>query len=233
MSDASVLEPTKARRRGANHCARIVVAAPKGGVGKTTIVMALLVCAKQAGLRTAGVNMDEQQSLTNWGKFRETQRQNAPTANIVDIPILTRRLDDYRQVNTEVGAAYDIAIFDTPPGHSHYVKSVQRLCETADVILIPTGTSDVDLNEVIPFGRSIGGDKAVFLLNAVNRRATSYLRARQRLVKTGGALCPVDVPRLEAIHNQFMLGLASPDTGERGADDFVAVWDYIRHQVGV
>src|SRR4051794_23450385 len=232
MGNGTLLEPQRLKPRAKPTCAKVVIAAPKGGVGKTTVVMALLVCARTAGFRVAGVNTDEQPSLTNWGKFREAQRRNPAASGLVDVPILTRRLDDYRQVNREVSNSYDIAFIDTPPGHSHYRGSVQSLCETADLVLIPTGPSDVDLDEVIPFRMQTAGDKAVFLLNAVNRRASSYLRARQRLIKVG-LLCPVDVPRLEVIHTQYKLGLASPDTGDKGADDFTAVWEFVRREVGL
>jgi chromosome partitioning protein len=194
--------------------------------------MALLVCARKAGLRAAGVNVDEQQSLTKWSEYRETQRSRPEGAELVDVPILTRRVDDYRQIALELAGSYDIAFIDTPPGHMHYRNSVHRLCEAADLILIPTGTSELDLGEVIPFRRSTAGDRGVFLLNAVNRRTSALQRAQQRLIKQG-KLCPVNIPRLESIAHQFMLGLAAPDTGERGAEDFTAVWDFVRHEVDV
>lgn len=217
-------------RNKVTSCTTVVVAAPKGGVGKTTVVMALLVCARQAGLRVVGINLDEQPSLTNWGRFRDLQRQNPAAGDILDVPVLTRRVDDYRQIEADIAGKFDLALLDTPPGHAHYRVPVSRICEQADLILIPTGVSDLDLDEVIAFRTGTAGDKGVFLLNAVNRRASSYQRARQRLLRVG-RLCPADVPRLEGIHTQFKLGLASPDTGDRGTDDFGAVWDFVRHEV--
>ena len=75
---------------------KIVVCAPKGGVGKTTMIMGLLVCARAAGLRAIGINMDEQQTLTTWGAYRERSRTLMP--DFVDVPVFARRLDDYRRV---------------------------------------------------------------------------------------------------------------------------------------
>jgi chromosome partitioning protein len=210
-------------------CVKIVVCAPKGGVGKTTIIMGLLVCARNAGKRAIGINMDEQQTLTTWGAYREKARGRIECH---DVPVLARDMDDYRRVMSEV-EDYDLAIFDTPPGHSHFRSAIATLCAQADLIVIPTGASTVDLTEVIPFGEQYAGNRGVFCLNGVNRRTASFQRAQQRLLKSG-RLCPVAIPRLEGIHTYFEKGLTVSDiAGAQGSEDFEAVWNFVRREVAL
>jgi chromosome partitioning protein len=194
-------------------------------VGKTTIIMGLLVCARNAGKRVIGINMDEQQTLTTWGAYREKARERIDCS---DVPVLARDMDDYRRVMAEV-AEYDVAVFDTPPGHSHFRNAIATLCSLADLILIPTGASAVDLTEVIPFGEQYAGSRGVFCLNGVNRRTASFQKAQTRLLKSG-RLCPVAIPRLEGIHIYFEKGLTVGDVGgAQGAD----VWNFVRQEVAL
>ena len=215
---------------GRTPCVKIVVCAPKGGVGKTTIIRGLLVGASKAHIKSIGINLDEQQTLVKWSERRKRQRDNHP--EIVEVEVIQRSIQDYRAVLEDV-APYQLAIFDTPPGHLSFASSIASLCEFADLIIVPTGTSMDDLSETIPFLQRVAGPKGVFCLNKVNRQTTSFRKARQMLVRAG-ELCPIEIPQYEDIHDAFARGLTVLDAERlNGAIDVEAVWDFVRGRVGL
>ncbi len=206
----------------------VAMVAPKGGVGKTTLTMALLVSARRAGLRPLGVGMDFQHSLEKWAALREKQRKTPEGVDFVEIPVQALHVNDYRRLEAVSGA--DVVFVDTPPGHEEAQTSIAALCELAHLVLIPTSTSPVDLSEVIPFHRKMRIERAFFVLNDVNRRTSQYSAARIELMKTG-RLCPVDIPHREAIPLQFLRGLVATDVDEPGSEWFEALWNFVAQEL--
>lgn len=208
----------------------IVVAAPKGGVGKTTVSMSLLVSARRAGMTVLGINMDEQLGLERWFVRRNKAIEENPELVIPEIPICRMSLGEWRTVPTL--SNYDIVLVDTPPGHGESLHAVRSLCSIADLVLIPTSPSGHDLDEVAPFGNKVAPGKSVFVLNKVNRRTRSFATAQKILIKYG-ALCPIELPQFEAISTQFMRGLAITDFHDVGFDSFDGLWHFVRRQLGL
>jgi hypothetical protein len=97
----------------------------------------------------------------------------------------------------------------------------------ADLILIPTTSSTIDLDQAVKFRRRISGEKIFFVLNMVNRRTKSYSAAKLALQKVG-RLCPIDVPFRESIAFNVSLGLTASDVGAPGSEWFDALWDFVR-----
>jgi chromosome partitioning protein len=217
-----------ARRRSAPKL--VVVVAPKGGVGKTTLTMSMLVSARRSGLSVLGVNMDEQASLESWSVRRRRTIERNPTHGIPEIQVMHLEPGDWRRLNDV--RDYDIVIVDTPPGHGDAMHALRSLCGIADLVLIPTSPNGLDLEEIIPFGTSLDANKVVFVLNRVNRRTRSFGQARAELLKEGH-LCPVDIPLLEAIPTQYVHGLATTDYGEAGSEAFEGLWHFVRREVGL
>ena len=84
MPDA--LAKAEPRRSSARAIVRhILVCAPKGGVGKTTISRSLLVCGAHAGLKVHGVDLDPQRGLLNWAERREASRQLLPDIDVAGL----------------------------------------------------------------------------------------------------------------------------------------------------
>ena len=227
--DQTALARRPKRSAKVTHCPLVVVVAPKGGVGKTTLTMSLLVSAAKSGQRTCGISMDYQKSLDTWAIRRQRQRQAVEGADIIDIPVENMNIHDYRRLLAIVDQ--DIVIIDTPPGHGEAQNSIMALCAMADLILIPTSFV------ANGFGRS----PSRFAVNSRERRlglslmgltgAPSRITDPKGVLMKAGRLCPVDIPFLEAIPNQFMRGLASTDQGEGGAEWFEALWDFVRQEV--
>lgn len=209
-------------------CKIVAMVAPKGGVGKTTLTMALLVSARRAGLGVLGIGMDYQHSLEKWSLLRGKQRKTAEGAVFVDVPVQGMHVNDHRRLAAIAGP--DIVLVDTPPGHEEVQTSIAAVCGMADLVLVPTSTSPVDLSEVIPFYRRLQSERAFFVLNDVNRRTSQYSAARAELMKTG-RLCPIDIPHREAIPLQFLRGLVATDVDEPGSEWFEALWSFVAQEL--
>lgn len=228
MSNAGV--DGRAAEQGKGAPKVVVVAAPKGGVGKSTLTMGLLVSARKVGYVAVGVGMDPQNSLQRWSSFRERQRSTSQGADLVEVPVTSLSVHDYRRLLTMTGC--DLVVVDTLPGVGEAINSIISLCELADVVLIPTSSSPMDVDQVVPFRKDIAGNRSWFVLNAANRRTRSFQKAKFGM-QAAGRVCPIEIPKLEAIPDQFLRGLTVSDKGEPGSEDFAALWDFVRYELGL
>jgi chromosome partitioning protein len=115
----------------------IVVAALKGGVGKTTT--AVYLGALAAARRPATVvDSDPQASAADWIESAEDEHLERLT--LVEAPtdrLLMKALD---RIDTE-----EVAVVDTPPGNERLlVKAIER----ADVVVVPTRIGGVETARV-------------------------------------------------------------------------------------
>ncbi|MDP9336016.1 MAG: ParA family protein [Actinomycetota bacterium] len=115
----------------------IVVAALKGGVGKTTT--AVYLGALAAARRPATVvDADPQASAADW--IESAQDEHLERLTLVEAPtdrLLLKALD---RIDTE-----EVAVVDTPPGNERLlVKAIER----ADVVVVPTRIGGVETARV-------------------------------------------------------------------------------------
>jgi len=207
----------------------LLLASAKGGSGKTSTSINLAVAAAHAGLRTATVDMDRQQTLSKWYRQRP---EEAPHIEHFVIP-----LSETKAGLAEIEAADDIdlVIIDTPPGVEDHPEQVRQLVKRADFVLVPTGQGKADIDSVLEWMGFLAreGAKAAFMLNATNRKAKSYEQAKIRLVKAG-ALCPIDVRLLEDLRNVHGTGVGIFEiSGASGTEDLEGVWAFVRQALGV
>jgi chromosome partitioning protein len=206
----------------------LVCASGKGGTGKTTTALNLATIAAAAGLRVALVDMDDQQTLSEWHGLRPE--------GVPDLQLLTMPLVDVGHAIREVGAmtGFDLVIVDTPPGLDQRVR-LRELVQHADFVLVPTTQGPGDIRSVTEFMATLKAlrVKAAFLLNRTNQRWGSYREARRKLNKAG-PLCPVDVRQLRDIEatNSYGVGINEFDRA-KGAEDLEAVWDFVREEMGL
>lgn len=208
----------------------VVVVAPKGGVGKTTLTNSILVSAAKSGFRVLGVDMDGQRSLEQWSTRRQAATRRHPDAGILEVPVRFIPLGDWRDLRSIVG--FDLILVDTPPGHGEMTQPIKSVCGFADLVVIPTSAGGMDLVQVIPFQQSMPPDRSVFVLNRVNTRTNSFKRARHGLLQNG-KVCPVEIPTLDSIQNQFMRGLSSVDFDDPGHEAFDGLWHFVRQEAGL
>ena len=204
----------------------LLVASPKGGVGKSSLCRSLLVSAARQGVRCLGVDLDQQQTLAKWHGRRERIRQTYPECP--EVPVLAVPIADWRTALRETDR-FDFLVIDTPPSIEAQYGATLSLCSAADVVLVPTGATQDDVDSVTPWMRTLNGAdiRASFVLNRANRRVRSYEAIRTKLLQVG-ALCPVEIPLLEDIHVSAGKGLAVPDfIKAKAGETFDALWAYV------
>ncbi|WP_245615429.1 ParA family protein [Muricoccus aerilatus] len=210
----------------------VVMASPKGGVGKSALGRNLLVLAVQAGHQVVAVDLDPQATTKTWVGRRDKVRVSAP--QILPIPVVTGDLSNWRAALRKAEATgADFAVIDTPPSIEADLPAVLGLVKHAHLVLVPTQPSQDDLDSVGPWMRQLRAEKVkgVFVLNRANRRTKSFGVMRAKLLNMG-PLCPVEVPQLEEIMLAAGNGLGVMDmTKANSADTFSALWGYVMQEM--
>lgn len=213
-------------------CRTVMLFAPKGGVGKTTLAAHLLVAGAQAGLSVLGVDFDPQRTLKTWAEVRETDARSAESASF-DVGVAT--LDDWQAVSDSL-EGYDLAVFDLPPGLQGFEARINAFCARVDLILIPTGHTAFDRRSVIPWMDRFGdrGLKSAFAFNRAPQPHVISFRDSKIELMRHGPVVPVDIPLREDVHNATERGLTVIEIDRAKArDEFRMLWEHVRREVGV
>jgi chromosome partitioning protein len=116
----------------------ISIAQQKGGAGKTTVAAHLAVLLSEYGLRVVLMDVDPQQSLTQWFAIRAKMQQGK------DMPLRLVTCDG-AALQGEIAKARkdaDFIIIDSPPHASEDARAAVRY---ADMVIIPMQPSPLDL----------------------------------------------------------------------------------------
>jgi chromosome partitioning protein len=116
----------------------VVIAALKGGVGKTTTSVYLASLAAGGRRASTLVDADPQASAADW----LDRTADAAVASVVVVEAPTERL-----LGKALAAVDDdgVAIVDTPPGHE---RLLAKALELADVVVVPTRVGGVETPRV-------------------------------------------------------------------------------------
>ena len=134
--------PSEARPAIPKRAKWLVLGSGKGGSGKTTTALNLAAFAANEGLKVILVDMDTQETLTQWYSRRP---EEAPPLVLYTIP-LAKAAEAIECVDRQAtDAGVDLVIADTPPGIEDHPKELRLLLDRADYVLVPTtqGTPDV------------------------------------------------------------------------------------------
>jgi len=153
MSLAHVYDPQPAHRLA--HI--IVVGNQKGGAGKSTVAMHILVALMRMGRRTGAIDLDvRQRSLTryieNRGRWIVARGAKLPAPQIFELSESRQRSLDAAEAEEEAGfraalkrlsETCDFIVVDSPGGDSHLAR-LAHAC--ADTLVTPLNDSFVDFD---------------------------------------------------------------------------------------
>jgi chromosome partitioning protein len=207
----------------------LLIASGKGGSGKTSTTLNMAVYAAHEGLRTVIVDLDRQATLTRWYQRRPDE---APS-----ITLWAGSMINASKAMSEIDALdrVDLVVVDTPPGLDDHPEATRLLVARADFVLVPTTQGTADIDSVVEWMKFLRREKAdaSFLMNKVQRNHTRYRNAKLRLNRAG-PLCPVDVRLLDDIEATHDHGVGACEfRRSRGAEDFGAVWDYVKQRMQI
>ncbi len=134
----------------------------KGGAGKTTVLLNLMITARAKGRKTTLIDLDPQRSAEKWADLREIRAKK-------DEPVIVHALvDELNDILDEARERkLDLVMIDTPAAID---KTMIYAAAAADVIVVPTRTSQLDLDaleETLTTLRNMHAlTKAVVVVNA-------------------------------------------------------------------
>ena len=197
----------------------VVIAARKGGSGKTTLAGHLAVQAERAGDGPAAlVDIDPQGSLAAWWNERAAP---TPVFAQATVPGFAEDMERLRDLGIKV------LIVDTPPALTSAIAAVVAL---ADLVLIPSRPSPHDLRSIGATAELVEhlGKPLVFVLNGATPRARINAEALSVLSRHG-MLAPVVVHQridfaASMIDGRTVMELPDPS---RSCEEMERLWSYL------
>lgn len=176
----------------------IVVANPKGGVGKSTLATQLAGCLAAAGHSVMLGDVDRQQSTVPWLRRRASRVPGGA-------PIVSWVIDPRNTLRPPAGVAH--VVLDTPAALQGF--ELQRLLNYADAVLVPLNDSPFDREAAAACIAELRAHPRVATgrvrLGVVGMRVDSRTRGAQALHDWAAAL---DVPLVATLRatQQYVRG---------------------------
>jgi chromosome partitioning protein len=179
----------------------VVLAATKGGVGKTTLTAALAVCAMEDGATVALIDADPQQSLAMWhGARAATEKLQLIGDDSDDVMF---RHDGARR------SGADYLFIDTPPAMISIIEPCVRL---ANLVVIPVRPSPLDILAIDPILELCKDHRrpSLFVLNQTAARS-AYTDQASKLLKSDGAVYDGEIGSRQNYAIAMVRGQTAPE----------------------
>ncbi|HQT65883.1 MAG TPA: ParA family protein [Acidocella sp.] len=198
----------------------IAVAVAKGGVGKSMVTRSLATAAALAGMNVLAIDMDTQQTTTQWGRRRTN-------------PLPLVRFSTENDLSDELGraraAGCELVLIDTPPARS---SEAPAAVEVADYVLIPC-SADIEAFEQLPrtarLARTSGIPAAAILNLATPNSRSEEEAARGVFEALELRMAPSVLHRYKVHRDAARMGLSAqeiePDS--KAAAEIAALWVWI------
>lgn len=196
----------------------IVIAAQKGGAGKTTLARNLAVAAAHDGRTVLCLDLDPQGSLRAWWESREA-----------DMPAMLDRdptPDALRATLNAAQAQFDLCIIDTPPAAPEWLTEALR---AADLVLIPVRPSPDDLRAVGATIAAVNGAGVPFVFALSQTPRARLTEEAARVLAQHGRVVPVNIAQRVSYAETGATGQGVTETADdRAGAEIAAVWDYVK-----
>lgn len=204
----------------------VVVAAGKGGCGKTTLALHLAVLANMGPATAALVDADPQRSAAAWWKRRAGDSPRIAEATVTELPRIQARAraDGVR-----------VLFVDTAPR-----TDVAALARRADFVLIPCRPGILDLDAIGPTVELVAATKtaAAVVFNACpagrgTREAGIVTEAREALANSPVPMAPMSIGQRASFAHALITGQAvhefEPDG--KAARELASLWSWLEEKL--
>jgi chromosome partitioning protein len=205
----------------------VAITMQKGGVGKSTLTRSLAVAASNAGFMTLALDMDLQQSTSQWS-YRRAEG-SLPAVAFSTERDLPRHLDRART------AGCDLVIIDTPPARSQEGPAAM---ERADLVLIPC-TPTIESFEQFPITaqaaqRSATEAFGVLMMAAPNGRSDAEA-AEAVFAQSNIKMLPAVIYRRKAHEVASCAGKTVQEVGtdEKAIAEVTALWTWVQAKLAL
>lgn len=196
----------------------IVIAAQKGGAGKTTLARNLAVAASHDGRSVLCLDLDPQGSLRAWWEGREAEapamldRDPAPHA--------------LRATLNAAQAQFDLCIIDTPPAAPEWLAEALGV---ADLVLIPVRPSPDDLRAVGATISAVNATRVPFAFALSQTPRAKITEEAARVLAQHGRVAPVNIAQRVSYAETGATGQGVTETtDEKAKTEITSVWNYVK-----
>ena len=196
----------------------ILIAAQKGGSGKTTLTRNLAVAAGEDGCSVLCLDLDPQGSLRSWWETRDA-----------DSPSMLDRDPQPDVFSTTLAAArtrFDLCLIDTPPAASEWLAAALA---AADLVLIPVRPSPDDLRAVGTTLAAVNGSGKPFTFVMSQTPRARITEEAARVLAQHGRVAPVNIAHRVAYAETGATGQGVTETSDKKAgDEITDLWHYVK-----
>lgn len=206
----------------------IAIAVAKGGVGKSMLTRSLSTAAGIAGLNVLVLDMDSQQTTTQWSRRRRPD----------EMPIVkfSTENDLDGELARAKAAGCDVVFIDTPPARS---SEAPAAIEAADFVLIPS-TADIEafeqLHRTLRLARTCGVEASAVLNLATPNSVSEVETARDVFKSIGLDMAPAVLHRYKLHREAARVGRTAqeidPTSKAAGEIDMLWLWVAARVHLG-
>ena len=196
----------------------IVIAAQKGGAGKTTLARNLAVAASQDGRDVLCLDLDPQGSLRAWWEGRDA-----------DAPSMLDRdpaPDVLKATLNAAQAQFDLCIIDTPPAAPEWLAEALG---AADLVLIPVRPSPDDLRAVGATIAAVNAARVPFAFALSQTPRAKITDEAARVLAQHGRVVPVNIAQRVSYAETGATGQGVTETtDDKAGAEIAAVWAYVK-----
>jgi len=204
---------------------RLILASPKGGVGKSCLSRNLAVAALLDGVKIATADLDPQATLTIWSR-RRPKELTIPHYKVAWADADALLDDDELQ-------GHEAILIDTPPSIEAQPAEFGKLLAAADLVIVPCRPTFDDAESAAPFLRHLSSQakRAAVVLTFVKPRV-NINTVKSYLLQTA-EICPIEIADRTDYARAGAKGLGLMDIPKHpGVEEVRGVWLYVKSVIG-